>query len=248
MFDHHQNNAPRRENGNPYSSFGLIWRAFGEDWIVSRGIASGDDVAVVWGRIDRSIVWVIDALDAGEMNRDTAGVLRPLTLSSMIEDLNPAFDDMTPDGERLAFSQAVGLGAQLFEARCRIVSSSLRADIAVRKAIEACGDSPILELPHGMPYEKTVRESGADHLLFVIIPRGDQWTLSTVRDDPGTYVNRRDLPTGWAGLEGEALSAETGVPGGVFCHKGLFFAVAETREAIMEMARIAISPMESPSP
>ena len=31
IFDHHQREAPLREDGRPFSSFGLIWRSFGRD-------------------------------------------------------------------------------------------------------------------------------------------------------------------------------------------------------------------------
>ena len=31
IFDHHQKSLPLRGDGQPYSSFGLIWRHFGRD-------------------------------------------------------------------------------------------------------------------------------------------------------------------------------------------------------------------------
>jgi hypothetical protein len=32
IFNHHQKNPPQRDHGQPYSSFGLIWRHFGRDY------------------------------------------------------------------------------------------------------------------------------------------------------------------------------------------------------------------------
>src|SRR5688572_19157290 len=33
IFDHHQRGAPLRDDGQPFSSFGLIWRHFGRDYL-----------------------------------------------------------------------------------------------------------------------------------------------------------------------------------------------------------------------
>ena len=57
LFDHHQKGgAGARPNGIPYSSFGLIWRAYGEK------ICGDKEVAEF---IDEKIVQPIDAVDNG---------------------------------------------------------------------------------------------------------------------------------------------------------------------------------------
>src|SRR3989339_2007075 len=57
-FDHHQKEgAGGRENGIPYSSFGLIWKHFGID-------LCGKNIDV-WSMIDFKIVTPIDAVDNG---------------------------------------------------------------------------------------------------------------------------------------------------------------------------------------
>ena len=33
IFDHHQSDALKRENGITYSSFGLLWKTFGSDYL-----------------------------------------------------------------------------------------------------------------------------------------------------------------------------------------------------------------------
>ncbi|RZA12254.1 MAG: MYG1 family protein, partial [Proteobacteria bacterium] len=38
IFDHHQRGAPSREDGQPYSSFGLVWRHYGRDYLASFGM------------------------------------------------------------------------------------------------------------------------------------------------------------------------------------------------------------------
>ena len=56
-FDHHQKGgAGKRENGIPYSSFGLVWKTYGEKLCDSKEVAD---------KIDHKIVQPIDALDNG---------------------------------------------------------------------------------------------------------------------------------------------------------------------------------------
>ena len=80
----------------------------------------------------------------------------------------------------------------------------------------------------------------ADHLLFVIHPRGEEWTLTTIRSGDDTFENRADLPVAWAGQKDAALEEASGVKGAKFCHNGRFIAVADSREAILQMADIAV--------
>ena len=86
-----------------------------------------------------------------------------------------------------------------------------------------------------------VEKAGADHLLFVIHPRGTDWALTTIRLRDDSFDNRADLPAAWAGLTDAALEAASGVTGAKFCHNGRFIAVAASRQAVLEMADMAVS-------
>ena len=92
----------------------------------------------------------------------------------------------------------------------------------------------------GMPYRSALDQAEADHMLFVVHPRGDDWTLNGIKLSNDTYEQRADLPEAWAGLSDIALEQASGVKGAKFCHNGRFIAVASTREAILEMADIAV--------
>ena len=93
----------------------------------------------------------------------------------------------------------------------------------------------------GMPYLAALDQSGADHILFVVHPRGNDWTLGGIKLSDDTFDQRADLPASWAGLTDTALEAACGVKGAKFCHNARFIAVADTRDAIMQMAEIAVS-------
>ncbi len=65
--------------------------------------------------------------------------------------------------------------------------------------------------------------------------------LTTIRTGDDTFDTRADLPEAWAGLTDAALEAASGVPGAKFCHNGRFIAVASKRDAIIQMADLAIA-------
>jgi len=239
MFDHHQNDAPVREDGVPFSSIGLIWREFGAQWLLQRGIPL-EDIPHVHAKIDKGMIRTIDRLDTGDLAPGAAGEFSGLSLSSIIEDMSPVFDNDDPLLLDKRFMQAVAYAKNAITMRSDVIASKIRAERAVLQAIEASGVSPVLELPRGMPFDGPIRKAGAEHILFVVAPREKGWTISTVREKQGSYASRKDLPSAWAGLSGAELAAETGVKDAIFCHKALFLAAAETRSGILELARQAI--------
>jgi uncharacterized UPF0160 family protein len=91
----------------------------------------------------------------------------------------------------------------------------------------------------GMPYRSALDEAGADHILFVVNPRGGDWTLGGIKLSGDSFDQRADLPEAWAGLSDAALEDASGVKGAKFCHKARFIAVADSRDAILKMAEIA---------
>ena len=79
--------------------------------------------------------------------------------------------------------------------------------------------------------------------LFVIYPREvykNYWAVKAVRNDPKTFINRKDFPKSWAGLRDEELQKISGVSDAIFCHRGLFLAVAKTKEGAIKLAQIAV--------
>lgn len=245
IFDHHQPDAPLREDGQPLSSFGLVWRHFGMDYLAALDIPK-DHRADVFRSFDQGFVLPIDLVDNGVLATSTAGpMLSDLTLPALLESLKPVFDDQSPDADDRAFHAALQIAGAFVEARIQRKASKLRAESMVMAAIEAAGEGKVLELPMGMPFRSAVLKAGADHLLFVATPRSDGWTLTGIRLAEDGFDLRADLPAAWAGLTDEALEEASGVKGAKFCHNGRFIAVADTREAIMQLADLAVAEAEA---
>jgi uncharacterized UPF0160 family protein len=245
IFDHHQKDAPLREDGRPYSSFGLVWRHFGRDYLLALDVPP-TDVDGIHAAFDRDFVLPIDLMDNGALSPSVAGPLADLTLPMLLESLKPVFDDTAPDADDAAFCRALAVARAFVEAAIRRHAAKRRAEAVVQAAIAAAGTGRVLELPMGMPFRSAVVRAGADQLLFVVHPRaGGDWTLSGIRRSEDGFALRADLPEAWAGLTDEALEAASGVVGARFCHNARFIAVADSRDAILKMAEQAVRAVEA---
>lgn len=240
IFDHHQRGAPLRDDGRPYSSFGLVWKHFGADYLRAMDVPE-DAIGAVHASVDGSFVLPVDLVDNGALSPSSAGpMLAGLTLPSLLESLKPVFDDTAPEAETRAFHAALAVARAFVEARVARSAAKLRAEALVMDAISKAGEGRILELPQGMPFRPSVVKAGADHLWFVVNPRGQEWSIGGIRKDDEGFALRADLPAAWAGLTKGDLEAASGVKGALFCHNGRFIATASSREAAMAMAEIAV--------
>ncbi|WGW05927.1 MYG1 family protein [Tropicibacter oceani] len=240
IFDHHQRPNPLRADGQPYSSFGLIWARYGHDYLRALSVPE-QDLDDIHRSFDQGFVLPIDLMDNGALEPSAAGPLAGMTLPVLLETLKPAFDDRGDDADDRAFDAALPVARAFVEAAIRGRAAKRRAEAVVLQAITAAGSSRVLELPMGMPFRAGVEKAGADHLLFVVHPRGTDWALTTIRRGSDTFENRADLPEAWAGLTDAALEEASGVKGAKFCHNGRFIAVADSREAILKMADLAVT-------
>lgn len=240
IFDHHQRPSPLREDDQPYSSFGLIWAQYGRAYLAAMDVPEAD-IDAIHTTFDTKFVLPIDLLDNGAIEPSVAGPLSILTLPALLGSLKPVFDDNSPTADDDAFFNALPIARSFVEALVRNLAAKARAQTIVMEAIERAGTSPILELPMGMPYRSALDKAEADHILFVVNPRGDDWALGGIKISNDTFDQRADLPASWAGLTDGDLEAASGVKGAKFCHNARFIAVANSREAILDMANLAVA-------
>ena len=238
IFDHHQRGAPLREDGQPYSSFGLIWKHFGRDYLVASNVPDAH-VAELHASFDSGFVLPIDLTDNGVLS--PSGPLGAMALPVLLETLKPDFDNNDPEAEITAFHAGLAIARSFVEAGIARRAAKLRAETIVQQAIAATGAGRVLELPMGMPFRPAIERAGADHLLFVVHPRERDWCLTTIRRSDEGFEVRADLPAAWAGLTNDELEAASGVAGASFCHNGRFVAAARTREAALAMADLAVA-------
>ncbi|WP_435988716.1 MYG1 family protein [Sulfitobacter sp. SH24] len=239
IFDHHQRPGPLREDDQPFSSFGLIWQHYGRDYLRSFGVPEAD-VDDIHRSFDQGFVLPVDLIDNGALEPSVAGPLAGMTLPVLLETLKPVFDERGENADDRAFMAALPVARAFVEAAIKGKAAKRRAEAMVMQAIEAAGTGRVLELPSGMPFRSAVEKAGADHLLFVVHPRGEDWALTTIRKSGDSFEARADLPEAWAGLTDADLEDASGMSGAKFCHNARFIAVAANREAVLRMAELAV--------
>ena len=226
-FDHHQRGgAGERENGIPYSSFGLMWKKYGVD------ICQGNqDVA---NAVDAGLVSTIDAIDCGHVE----GVYDGISLSQTISMFNPTWqEDKHFD---VCFDEAVEFASRVLSRFIAAASGGISAKTIVAKAIENAQDPRVIVLDKYTPWKRTVHAL-TDKALYVIYPsQSGEWRIQTVPVEPGSFEDKKPLPKEWAGLSDKALQQVTGINDAMFCHNGLFIAGAKSFESTMQMAAIAL--------
>jgi uncharacterized UPF0160 family protein len=95
----------------------------------------------------------------------------------------------------------------------------------------------------GVPWMESFFDlDGAQHpALFVIMPSSGHWKLRGIPPSHEERMKvRKKLPKAWSGLIDQDLKRATGIPGAIFCHKGRFISVWETKEDALKAFEIAL--------
>jgi uncharacterized UPF0160 family protein len=227
-FDHHQRDgAGEREDGIPYSSFGLIWKKY--------GLAICDNNQDLANSVDSGLVSIIDAIDCGH----AAGVASGISLSHTISMFNPTWQE---NGDFDAcFNEAVDFASRVLARFIASANGGISAKAIVAKAINDAEDPRVIVLEKYTPWKRTVHAL-SEAALYVVYPsQSGQWRIQTVPAELGSFDNRKSLPKTWAGLNGKALQEVTGINDAMFCHNGRFIAGAESFVNTMKMAEIALA-------
>ncbi len=232
-FDHHQvGGAGKRDNGIEYASFGLVWREYGEQ------IAQGKEEASF---IERILVEPIDAHDNGiPLAEYFYEDVRHFTISDFFYSYLPRVEN-TEEEINKAFMKVVEIAKDLILREVSKAKKVVEDEKKVRQVYELSSDKRLIVMdePNGwsrvlMAYEEP---------LFVVYPRPDgKWSVKAIPKSNKVFGQlRKSLPQGWAGKSGDELAKESGVSDAVFAHKGLFLAVASSKEGAIELANKALN-------
>lgn len=235
-YDHHMRDLPRREDGTPYSSVGLIWRDYGRTALKKFVPGIEDDMRdAVWQDIDGGLILAIDLADNGVSSAS------PGHLGLLIEAFNPTWDSTQTYDE--AFAEAAVLAHDILQRACRQAYAEAKAVSFVTAAAKQSKDTRVVVLDRKLPWEKAVFEGGLKDLLFVIYPNEDftSWYCRTIPPEPNSFGQRLSLPEAWRGLQEEAFSKAAGIPDGVFCHPSGFICGARSQASAVRLAEQAIA-------
>lgn len=227
-FDHHQTSgAGERDNGVPYASFGLVWKTYGEDVCGSKEVAD---------RIERRLVEPVDANDNGvnifENKYDTA----PYTIQDFFYAYRPSFTE--EQDFDFIFMKMVYLAKDLLNREIIRTRDALEAESLIDKAYNEATDKRIIYLDGNYPWSEAILKYSEP--LYVIYLKSDRWRVEAVRKDSHAFDTRKPFPSSWAGLRDLDLAKVTGVDDALFCHRGLFLAVAKSKEGAIILAQKAL--------
>jgi len=229
-FDHHQpGGAGERPNGIPYASCGLVWKEFGE------GLCGGKEVADL---IDTNLIAPLDAHDNGVAIADYRFAnIRAYSVVDFFYSFLPSLHESEESLYKI-FMHLVRVARELLVREIARAKGIIIGEIKFKEAYEGSTDKRVIILPEELPWRRVLAEKL--DIVYIIYPRNDgKWSVSAAQD--AGYISRRPLPSSWGGKTDQDLQDITGVPDAVFCHRALFFAVAETKEGAMALAEIALN-------
>jgi uncharacterized UPF0160 family protein len=231
-FDHHQpGGAGKRDNGIEYSSFGLVWKKFGQELCGSKES---------WERIERRLCQPIDAGDNGQkISEAVYENVFPYELHNTISIFLPTWKETDIDRD-VVFLDLVSQAKKILSREIVLASHFEEGKGKVIEAYNNAQDKRVVVLDEHYSWKDIL--INFPEPLYVVSEREDgTWSVHAVLAEPHSFKNRKDLPKSWAGLVNEEFAKVTGVEDVVFCHRSLFLAVARTKEGAIKLAELAIN-------
>ncbi len=216
-FDHHQ-----ADYKGPLSSAGMVLLDLKE-----RGVIS----AHRYDQLNRSLIWGVDAHDNGVAKLES-GVC---SFSQVVSNFLPIEYEATKEELDRAFFQAVDFVLGHLERLVLRIEYTESCREKVRAKMKEGGLAMVFE--ETLPWMENFFELGgeAHPAEFVIMPSGHHWKLRGIPPSMAERMKvRRPLPEKWAGLHDEELERVSGIHGAIFCHKGRFISIWETKEAALK--------------
>ena len=242
-FDHHQiggagkrptypldNSGAGGNNGIEYAACGLVWKKFGVELCGSKASAEV---------IDERLFAPIDAGDNGFDLVENKYTVTPYYIQHFISAMRPTWQEENLSEDEM-FLKCVEVAKIILTREIIQAHDSLLAEEIIGTVYQNTVDKRIIVLDKHYPYEDIL--NNFPEPLFAIFPRNTDnfWGVKAVKENPKTFVNRKNFPKAWAGLRDEELQNVSGVADAIFCHRGLFMAVAKTKAGAIKLAQIAV--------
>ncbi len=220
-FDHHQ-----ADYRGSMSSAGMVLLYLREEGFL------GDDL---YDCFNTNLILGVDAHDIGQAKLE----LGTASFSQIVSNFLPIEYGGPEEEMNLAFFQALDFVIGHLDRIRRRHAYTVQCKAMVQKAMAEGTNALLFDRP--LPWmENFFALGGAVHpAQFVVMPSGVHWKL---RGIPPTLSERMQvrtpMPHEWAGLREEALRKISGIPGAIFCHKGRFISIWETKEDALRALHI----------
>ena len=222
-FDHHQ-----ASYSGHLSSAGMVWLYLLDEKVIQKS---------VYDFFNRVLIWGVDAHDNGKVTVEP-GIC---SFSQIISHFVP-FDHAAPSEKvNRAFFEALDFAYGHVK---RLLDRYYYAEScrdSITKAMERGNKYLILDC--SIPWMDAFFDLGGEHhpALFIVMPSGPHWKLRGI--PPNTHDRmkvRLPLPEDWAGLMDNDLKRVSGITGAIFCHKGRFISVWQTKEDALKALELVL--------
>lgn len=212
-FDHHQ-----IDYKGAFSSAGMVLLYLKEQGLIEPHLYEYFNKVIIMG---------VDAHDNGVAKLEP-GIT---SFSMVISNFLPIHYEASDEEMNQAFFQAVDFAMGHLDRLRKRHFYTLECRAEVKKAMIQGTNALIFD--KSIPWMENFFELGGElhPAQFVIMPSGDHWKLRGIPPNLAERMKvRHPLPEEWAGLREGELSKVSGIPGAIFCHKGRFISIWETKE------------------
>lgn len=225
-FDHHQTEgAGERDNGVPYSAFGLIWKHFGRELCSSDG---------VWKKIDEDFVQHVCAEDVLCFDFKYKDIdWRAWTFDRYVD----LFVDFS-DEDNESFKRVVKVAKDILIKIINKYEKKVLDNKAVEEIYENAEDKRIIVLDEGRSWSEVLTQK--EEPLYVVYPNHNgSVKVRAIPNVQGGKDPKKPFPQEWAGkVDGELIDI-SGVKTAQFCHRNRHLCGSQTKEDAIRMAKIS---------
>jgi len=220
-FDHHQ-----KEYAGDLSSAGMVLSYLKNQAYMDEHL---------YDHFNKNLVKSIDAHDIGKIEESKA------CFSQLISSFLPIDYNSSIQEKNEAFLKAVEFSyGFLHRMQDRFFYTSKCLD-KVKEQMKT--KKKYLVFEESMPWLDAFFElEGEKHpAVFVVMPTGNHWKLRGIPPDSNSRMMVRiPLPIEWAGLSRDELKEVSKIKGAIFCHKGRFISIWETKEDVLKALKYVL--------
>lgn len=230
IFDHHQKGgAGARDNGVPYAAFGLVWKHFGREIVLSDSI---------WKDIDEKFVTSIDAHDNGHrIYREFDLEILPVEISNVVSFFNTTWKEDAATNDK-NFLKMVEVAKIILLRLIQRITDKLEGQIYVEEAYGNARDKGVIVLEDNWSWQKVLKDK--PDTVYVVYPSHmNNWHVQAIEEE--IFKSRKPFPESWAGERDESLAKITGVSDALFAHPKRFLVGAKSREGAIKLAKKALN-------
>lgn len=233
IFDHHMPGGNgKRESGTPYASAGLVWQAYGNQILNSIGCPKAH-IETCHARVDKELIENLDKIDNG---------IKANSPFEFISYFLPIWDDA--NSSDFCFMEALTAATTVLKKAIFKIIREENDNLNLRIALAVSGSGNIMDIPSQfIKWQPIILEHNATSsckIDFVVFPHpSGGYAAQCVPPSKDDFFNQRiPFPKSWAG-QTDKLAKLSGVKGATFCHNARFFVRGETRDAVVELCKIA---------